>query len=55
MEGDPVAVLVHPATSVVTDGEEMAWYYLDESVVRRTENRDLEPVEGDLLECLPKT
>lgn len=51
--GDPILVRILPASEIITDGEERAWYFVDEVAVRRTSDRDRDPVDGDLMECYP--
>lgn len=53
VEGVPVLVRIVPASEIITDGEEFAWYHVDEGAVRRTDDRDQNATDGDLMECYP--
>lgn len=37
----------------IRDSTRTAWYFISEQIVRRTENPDIEPISGQLLECSP--
>lgn len=50
VEGEPVELTV-AATDFHGDYWWSAWYYVDEQVVRRTDDEDADPRGGELLEC----
>lgn len=53
VEETAVRIRVSPEIEGILDGVKFAWYYLDEAVVRRTDDSDTDPSDGDLLECFP--
>ncbi|WP_124192560.1 hypothetical protein [Natrarchaeobius oligotrophus] len=48
----PVALDITSDSVDITDAQESAWYYVDELVVRRTEDEEIAPEDGDVVECL---
>jgi len=50
VDGTTVELSVH-ATSLHGDYWWRVWYYVDEHVVRRTDEEDADPADGELLEC----
>ncbi|MFP8954044.1 hypothetical protein ACLI4Z_13915 [Natrialbaceae archaeon A-arb3/5] len=54
VEGTPVSLSITSHSTDIIDGNIIAWYYIDDVVIRRTENADTNPNEGSIVECIPE-
>ncbi|WP_133412203.1 hypothetical protein [Natrarchaeobaculum sulfurireducens] len=52
VEDTPVSLTITSHSTDIIDGNIIAWYYIDDVVIRRTEDEDIYPNEGSIVECI---